>query len=409
MNTPLPSLALRVVTRSATVRRAARLSSALTLSCAAFACTHQPAASDATVAAVPDQDASMEPATEHVASPPAEASAGSRGVSRADGGATQSVRDAGPRVPSGPSDAHVATSGAAPDLPDAGRGPGDGGAPSAPSLACSGKTGATRGKSAQTVMAAGMRRSFIMHVPATLDPNKPVPLLVVPHGYTQAASDMYDFTNYPALADREGFVAVFPDGQPGQTGPWNVGQGACASVYGILPLGPGDDQAFLDAMVATVERDHCVDREHIFISGWSMGGFLTNETGCLRTDIRAIAPHSGGTHDLSSCVSKRKPAIIFHGTGDQLIPVECGKEARKRWAERNGCSAEVEMKPVKRGHCEHSKGCPADGQVVLCLFDDMNHGWAGGPDQQVAIYPSAFSEYQSAAELAWDFFKTHAW
>jgi len=319
--------------------------------------------------------------------------------------------DAAAERPSGarPRDAEVATGdGAAKTTPDAGAPQGDAAAAPA-ATACTGKKGALRGKTNHKVMAGGMTRTFIMHAPKTLDPNQPVPLVIVPHGYTQAAANMYDFTNYPALADREGFVAVFPDGQPGQAGPWNVGQGACNSVYGLLPLGPGDDQAFLDKMVETADSDQCIDRTHIFVSGWSMGGFLSHETGCLRPEIRAIGPHSAGTHDLSKCASQKKPVIMFHGTGDKLIPVECGKEAQKRWAAHNGCSAEVEDKPVKRGHCEYSKGCPADGQVVLCLFDEMNHGWAGGPTNQVAIYPSAFSEYESAAQLGWDFFKRYAW
>jgi hypothetical protein len=48
--------------------------------------------------------------------------------------------------------------------------------------ACSGKPGAKRGKSSQTLMAGGARRSFIHYAPKDLDPNVPVPLLIVPHG-----------------------------------------------------------------------------------------------------------------------------------------------------------------------------------------------------------------------------------
>ena len=332
--------------------------------------------------------------------------AGSRGVATDTGAKQPATVD---MAAAKPRDAQVAQSDSATKAPpDAGPPVID--AAAHPSAAtCTGKKGGKRGKTNQKVMAGDMSRTFIMHAPKTLDPNKPVPLMIVPHGYTQSAANMYDFSNYPALADSEGFVVLFPDGQPGQTGPWNVGQGACNSVYGLLPLGSGDDQAFIDKMIETAESDQCIDREHIFVGGWSMGGFLSHETGCLRPEIRAIGPHSAGTHDLKGCVSKRKPVIMFHGTGDKLIPVECGKEARQRWAEHNGCSSEVEEKPVKRGHCEYSKGCPADGQVVLCLFDDMNHGWAGGPNSQVAIYPSAFSEYESAAQLGWTFFKTYAW
>jgi poly(3-hydroxybutyrate) depolymerase len=82
----------------------------------------------------------------------------------------------------------------------------------------------------------------------------------------------------------------------------------------------------------------------------------------------------------------------------------CGTEARDRWVERNGCSAEVESIAVMGGHCEYSKGCPADGQVALCLFDGMDHGWAGG---EGAV--SAFPDYESASTLGWAFFEQYAW
>jgi poly(3-hydroxybutyrate) depolymerase len=58
---------------------------------------------------------------------------------------------------------------------------------------------------------------------------------------------------------------------------------------------------------------------------------------------------------------------------------------------------------VRGGQCEYSKGCPADGQVVLCLFDGMDHGWAGGQGS------FGFPEYESAAELGWKFFEDYAW
>ncbi|HEX5656609.1 MAG TPA: PHB depolymerase family esterase [Polyangiales bacterium] len=248
-----------------------------------------------------------------------------------------------------------------------------------------------------------------MQAPKSLDPAQPVPVVVVPHGYTQTSEQMYQFSGYAELAADAGFVALFPDGQPASTGPWNIGAQACPSVFGVLPVGDGDDQAFLDAMLSFVEQDQCIDREHVFVTGWSMGGYLSHQTGCLRKDIRAIGPHSAGTHDLSACPAQHKPVIIFHGDADQLIPFDCGQQARERWVERNGCSTEVDVQAVKNGRCEFHRGCPADGQVAFCSFAGMNHGWAGGPDLQVLLYPSAYSTYESASQLGWSFFKKYAW
>ncbi len=289
---------------------------------------------------------------------------------------------------------------------------GSGGAP-ATAGACTGKSGSKRGKSAQSVMAGGRRRTFVYYAPENLDANKAVPLLIVPHGYTQSGEAMYDITKYPAIADREGFVAIFPDGSSGTTGPWDVGSNVCGN--GALVSGSGDDdQMFIDEMIAFASDDQCIDREHIFMSGWSMGGYLSNHSGCLRSDIRAIGPHSAGTHDLGACKTQHKPVILFHFDPDGLIDYSCGVRARDGWVKRNGCSADApEVTMVKGGKCEHYKGCAPDGQVVFCTFaippnhvtDFLaGHAWSGGTARSYSI-----AETESAAELGWAFFKKYAW
>lgn len=265
------------------------------------------------------------------------------------------------------------------------------------------KRGVLRGKSNQSVTAAGLPRTFILYAPENLDPKVPAPVVIIAHGWMMSGQQMYDITSYHKLADREGFVVMYPDGEPAALGPWNVGQNACPSSLALLPLATGDDQAFLDAMLAFVEEDQCVDHEHVFVTGFSMGGYFANETGCLRPDIAAIGPHSGGSHELAACATSRKPVIILHGTMDGLIPVTCGKQARDRWVDRNGCSTEIDTVPVMGGHCEYSRNCPANGQVALCLFDGMDHGWAGGQGS------FGFPNYESASELTWKFFKSYGW
>lgn len=276
---------------------------------------------------------------------------------------------------------------------------------SSPSVvsSCSGKAGALRGKSNQMLTAGGLPRTFVHYAPANLNPNQPVPVVIAAHGWLQSGQAMYDLTQYQNVADREGFVLMYPDGEPASVGPWNVGEGACPSTLLVLPTATGDDQAFVDAMLDFAEADQCIDRRHVFVTGFSMGGYFTNETGCLRSNVAAIGPHSGGSHDLTACPVVHKPVILFHGASDGLIPVACGLEARDRWVRHNGCSSEVDSVSVTGGHCEYSKGCPADGQVALCLFDGMDHGWAGGQGSY------GFPQYESASELGWTFFKKYAW
>jgi len=275
-----------------------------------------------------------------------------------------------------------------------------------------------RGMSARTMNVAGLDRTYIVYLPQGVSPSTPVPLVFVHHGYTMAASDMYDITGYTQLADREHIAVVFPDGQAGphsSGAPWNVGSNVCPSTSGAPPDATGDDFAFLDAMKSDVSQDQCLDRAHIFVTGFSMGGYFSHQVGCMRSDIRAVAPHSGGTHALDDCPVAHKPILILHGASDPLIPDGCDDPAATpplgvtpsaaAWAAHNGCSTTTHSRAVMNGTCITYDGCPPDGQVELCTFTGMGHCWAGGVGTSIF----ACAGYESATELSWQFFQQYAW
>jgi polyhydroxybutyrate depolymerase len=280
-----------------------------------------------------------------------------------------------------------------------------------------------------------------------------MPFVFVFHGYTMSGEEMYNITQYTAIADAEGIGVAFPDGEGGPDSiipPWNIenpGQMVCGN--GQLASAPGDDFDFIDAMKADVAEDQCLDTAHIFSAGFSMGGYFTHHIGCYRSDMRAIAAHSGGTiDDLSSCTTGHVPIIIFHGTGDPVIddacddptvPQDVGFPASATlWAAKNGCATTYTTSPANpggsnvdagpedaspedaspedaggrdggsTGQCYLYDGCPADGQVELCTFNGMGHCWAGGNDTPDAG-GSACPTYASATALQWSFFKKYAW
>ncbi len=203
---------------------------------------------------------------------------------------------------------------------------------------------------------------------------------------------------------------MFPDGQGGplsNAAPWNVGPGVCSSTAGAPPNATGDDFAMIDAITADLAEDQCLDREHVYVTGFSMGGYFSHHAGCMRPDIKGIAPHSGGAHDLTACPSVKKPVIMFHGTGDTLVPASCSDpRAASAWAQHNGCASTTTSRAVTGGTCERYDGCPAGGQVEVCTFTAMGHCWAGGA---LASGVYACPAYESATQLAWQFFKTDAW
>lgn len=269
-------------------------------------------------------------------------------------------------------------------------------------------------------MAGGLTRRFIYYAPATLNPNTPAPIVIVAHGFGMNAEQMLEITQYTALADREQFIVMFPEGQDDDKGPWNVGDPDCLTTQGELPIASGDDLSFIDAMIAFANADQCVDSKHVFVTGFSMGGYFANELACTRSDIRAIAPHSSGSHALSTCTNAREPVLVIHFEGDAMVPYRCGTQTRDRWLERNGCQTnDPDVVTVQGGRCEYYKGCMTGGQVAMCSFTNPSgsrkelspgHAWSGGSKTGEANgAPYAIPETESATNLSWDFFKRFAW
>ncbi len=261
-----------------------------------------------------------------------------------------------------------------------------------------------------TMPTAPNTRTYLAYVPQSLDPSKPVPFVLVHHGYTMSGQAMETITQYTTLADTEGFALVFPDGEGGPNSlgaPWNVGAGNCASTTGPVPVATGDDFAFDEAMRADVAQDQCIDEKHTFVTGFSMGGYFSHHMGCMRPDFaRAVAPHSGGTHSFSTCVAGHEPVIVFHGDSDPIIAESCDDAAVQQWIAKNGCASTADVVAVTNGTCSYYQNCPADGQVAYCKFSGMGHAWAGGAaDGGIFSAPG----YGSATQLEWDFFKKYAW
>jgi polyhydroxybutyrate depolymerase len=248
-------------------------------------------------------------------------------------------------------------------------------------------------------------RKVVVHIPEDLDPNRAVPILFAMHGATMNGEKMHAVTGFDAIADREGFVVVYPSGTPGLA-PWNVGTSGGVCGAGALVNGSGNDIVFVERMLADIARDQCIDRDAVFVTGFSMGGYFSNHIGCQAGDylVRGIAPHSGGTYAQGTCPGAPLPALIMHGSADPLIAASCGQKATDAWVARNRCASTFEVIPVLGGECRRYDGCPTDAPVMHCVFEGMAHGWAGAPtDSDVGFYAGG-AQYESASELVWSFF-----
>lgn len=265
-----------------------------------------------------------------------------------------------------------------------------------------GGTGTTTGVTTQhTLSLNGVDRTFLVHMPPG-NPNTPVPVLFVMHGWTMSGQIMEELTGFDTLSDSEHFVVAYPDGEG--FAPWNAGQNVCGGAQGVL--GNQDDIQFVKDILDEIASTHAINRSEVFLTGFSMGAYFANHIACQEGHnlLRAVAPHSGGTYD-GSCPGAPVPMLILHGTSDGIVPPDCGSGARDLWAQRNGCSSDYDTIPVMGGHCEVQRGCPPGGQVELCLFDNMPHGWAGASQSASYGLYAGGTQYQSATQLIWSFFK----
>lgn len=70
-----------------------------------------------------------------------------------------------------------------------------------------------RGNSA--IVSSGQTRDYLLHVPASYDGSKPVPLMISLHGAGLWGAAQKDISQWNAVADREGFIVVYPSGGTG--------------------------------------------------------------------------------------------------------------------------------------------------------------------------------------------------
>ncbi len=106
----------------------------------------------------------------------------------------------------------------------------------------------------------GGDRPATLRVPRSLDPRVPAPFLVLLHGIGMSGSVMESITRFPPLADEAGILFVAPDGLDSPEGlVWVEGFG-------------DENSAYLRGLIDEVIASFNVDRDRIFIVGYSNGG-----------------------------------------------------------------------------------------------------------------------------------------
>jgi polyhydroxybutyrate depolymerase len=216
----------------------------------------------------------------------------------------------------------------------------------------------------QTMRVAGVNRNYILHAPAGL--SNP-PLVFVIHGFNMTGQQEVNLTRMNQVADREKFIVVYPNALPNNSNQqsWDMS-------------GP-DDFAFLLAIIDSVDAKHDIDRNRVFASGFSQGGFLSFQLGCRYAEVfAAIAPVSGLLNNPSACNPERPVPMIFTFGTNEGFDVNGFIQSGEDWAEIIGCEAPpAVMKPYPAPRPRATRGpswwsSPSKGAA-------MNGPWIPGP------------------------------
>ncbi|TMC21353.1 MAG: hypothetical protein E6J34_09915 [Chloroflexi bacterium] len=238
------------------------------------------------------------------------------------------------------------------------------------------------GDSTVAITSGGLQRTFLLHLPPSYGYILQ-PLLIGYHGYSWTTKHMEDTTQFSVEADKQNFIVVFPQGVDDPPS-WNAGVGA----YG--PTGSADDVQFTRDLLNYLEKNYCVDKHHVYLTGFSLGGGMAYRLACALSDqIAAVATVSGAYYPFGGCHPARPlPVLEIHGAADHDAPYNGNTATRMAavhdylnlWLDIDKCSA-TSRDFYHQGDVTGTewKSCANGSEVVHYRIGNGGHSWTGSP------------------------------
>lgn len=269
-----------------------------------------------------------------------------------------------------------------------------------------------------SLLADGLQRSYLLHLPPGYDGQQDLPLVIAMHGGFGSAANLQNQSGLSLTADEYNFIVVYPEGSREgviSIRTWNAGW-CCghSSATGV------DDVGFIDTLLDVLIADYAVDTNRIYATGMSNGGFMSYRLACELSDrIAAIAPVAASL-SLRECTPRRPvPIIHFHSVLDSSVPYEGGigdgvsdhynaplDSVLNAWAGKNGCqSGKLTIQDDADFSNYQWTDCDCSADIEWYLTKDGGHSWPGG-NQTVIGDPT--SEVINANELMWEFLSQHS-
>ncbi|WP_049782658.1 alpha/beta hydrolase family esterase [Maribacter sp. HTCC2170] len=278
-----------------------------------------------------------------------------------------------------------------------------------------------------TIQFQGYERDYIVHVPPEAQMQKPAPLLFHLHGGggTAKGTAGLTFNRFNDLADRDGFIVVYPNAIKKN---WNDGR----KLEEVKAWKENiDDVGFIREIVSNLQDKYNIDSSRIFTTGMSNGGFMSSRLLCDASDIfrgGAILTASLSKDYIPKCDPVKPVAVmVMNGTDDPLVPYDGGqvrvfKKNRGEivstddymtfWKGKNGCTVEkntIELPNTSDDgttvSVEEYEACQDGGALVLYKINGGGHTWPGGKQYLGKRWIGKTNRDIVACDVIWDFFK----
>jgi polyhydroxybutyrate depolymerase len=212
---------------------------------------------------------------------------------------------------------------------------------------------------------AGERRTYELHRPAGAGAHPP--LVVALHGLGGSGAGFRAYSGWDDVAARTGALVAYPDSF---TEGWRSQPDA------------DQDVRFLTALVRRLVARAGVDRDRVYVTGHSSGGFMSFRMACDRSGLVAgIGPVAGA--QVPDCAREPGPVRVaaVHGTADEVVPyagyggLPSARESARRWVRHDRCAPRPQMRRSGRLQVATWSRCDGRSAVRLTTVRGGDHGY----------------------------------
>ena len=222
-----------------------------------------------------------------------------------------------------------------------------------------------------------LQRSYLVHVPPQAAQARSMPVVLNFHGGGSNAEVQKSYTRMDAAADRDGYIAVYPNGSAGIGGrflTWNAGN--CCGPAAALQI---DDVGFALAVLDDLAARAAIDATRIYATGLSNGSMMAYRLAAEASErIAAVAGVAGAMSLTRFAPSRPMPVMHIHSTSDHIARYDGGfgppatvadtrmfnapvEETLRKWLDHDGCP----VRPAAVEPIAGKPGTPDEGHSAI--------------------------------------------